>query len=139
MPDLLGPEHPSGSHNIATIREAVVIADAAVAATARSTRLQWMGLGLLGSITLGVGAFLGWCLITLGVIGAAQAQGTATANAALEQGKSNSTRIEAIDAGARAAIERLERKIDANNEATDKKLVQVQATMDLVLQAVRKR
>lgn len=142
----LGPESPSGSHRTATIREAVVIADAAVEQTAqqaektaRSTRFQWMGIGLLGAIVVGVGGFLAWCLITLGAIGTAQAQTGAKADTAIEMSKRNAERIEAVDAGTAAKFERLERKIDDNNTNQQRQLTDMQITLQAVLREVRKK
>ncbi len=138
-------EHPSGAHHIPNLRETIAIADQAVSEvsranekTARATKLQWIGLGLLGSVTLAVGAFLSWCLITLGVIGNAQAQTAAKADTALESSKQNAARIEVIDAGQRASYERLERKIDDNNANTDRKLTDMQVPLQAVLRAVKK-
>lgn len=132
-------ESPSGSHKIPNIRETMVIADQAVEKTARSTRLQWIGLGTLGAVTMGVGGFLAWCLITLGVIGNAQAQTGAKADTALESSKQNATRIEAVDAGNAAKFDRLERKIDANEEHAQRERDAQNAKLDRILAEVKKR
>ena len=46
--------------------------------------------------------------------------------------------VQMLDAGTRTAIERLEKKIDTNNEATDKKIDKVQQTMELVLKELKR-
>jgi hypothetical protein len=47
-------------------------------------------------------------------------------------------RIEAIDGGGRAAVERLERKIDANNEQAQKERAEDRALLKSVLAEVKK-
>jgi hypothetical protein len=138
-PPYISSDSPSGSWKLTTVREAMAIADESVEKTAKATKLQWIGLSFLGALTLGVGGFLAWCLITLGVIGNAQAQTQATANAALDKGKTLEQRVEAVDAGMRAGLDRLERKIDVNKEDTDKKLEGIQRTLVQVLQEARKK
>ncbi len=129
-------EGHSGSHNIATIREAVVIAEEAVAKTAWHTRIQW---GVVGAFILGAGTFISWSLNKLDIVNVAMAQAQAQGAANTEQINRNSTRIEAVDAGTRAAVERLERKIDASEERTAKKLDDVQLTMQQVLKEMRRK
>ncbi len=99
-------------------------------------RLQGAGLG---AILLAIGGLLAWNLDALKDLTISTANAQATATAAKEQSGSTERRVEAFDAGARAATERLERKIDANNEQTEKKLEAMKQTMDLVLREVRKR
>ncbi len=101
----------------------------AVRRTEFATKLQW---GAIGAVCLSIATGFGWALNKMDVVNTASAQVQATANAALDAGKTNAARIEAIDAGTRLAIERLERKIDAIAESTDRKL-------DRLLNAVQKR
>lgn len=121
--DALQTDTPSGVYRMVT-------------RTAWHTKIQW---GVVGAFLVGVGSFVNYSVGKLDVVNSAMAQSQS-------QGASHSgrlgmleQRIEAIDAGSRAATERLERKIDANNEAQEKKLQKVQETMDLILREVRKR
>ncbi len=94
----------------------------AVKRTSLSTQIQWGAIGaIVGVICTGVG----WTINKVDLANEAAAQTRATANTALEASKTNSARIEAVDAGTRMAIERLERKIDSNNEATERKLSEI--------------
>ncbi len=80
------------------------------------------------------------------MIGNAQAQTGAKADTALESSKQNAARIEAVDAGGAARIDRLERKIDANEEhaqrerdAQNAKIDNQTALLQRVLVEVKKR
>lgn len=75
-------EHPSGSHSIATIREAMVIADKAVERVATTSSIQWAAIG--GGM-LGVGTFLAWVLVQFAGMQTAQAQTAAKADAGIER------------------------------------------------------
>jgi hypothetical protein len=109
---------------------------AAIRKTAWHTNIQW---GVVGAFLVGGGSFVSWSLTKLDVVNVAMAQAQITAVSNQKQIEVIDSGIKTIDAGARAAIERLERKIDVNNEANEKKLQAIQATMDTVLREVRKR
>ena len=126
-------DHPSGSYKTATIANAVAIAEQAVIPVAKATRWQWLGLGLLGALTVGTGAFLGWCLITMGVLNSAQAQTRATAEVALETAKTSTIRVEAVDSGTRASIENLRKEVAEDRAATNRKLDDMQITLTQIL------
>ena len=64
-------ETPSGSYKVATVREALTVADMAVAPIKAQTQAQWV---LIGGGSVGVGGFLAWALISLASVQGAQAQ-----------------------------------------------------------------
>lgn len=139
-------ERPSGSHNVATIREALAIADQVVEPlqekteeVAKATKWQWLGLGFLGAVTVAVGGFVAWGLAFLVSIGSAQAQTQATAERALEAAKVAGARIETVDAGSRVAIERLTQDLANERANTDKKLTDMQITLQAILREAKKK
>ncbi len=119
-PEYDGAETPSGVYRAISSE---------VGAAWWHTKVQW---GVVGAFLVGAGSFVTWSLNKLDLVNTAMAQSQVTTVATSDRTKVLEQRVEAIDAGMRAAIERLERKIDANNEQTDKKL-------DAVLREVRKK
>ncbi len=109
-------ETPSG------VYRAVQSSSEEIARTALATKIQW---GAIGAVCLSIATGIGWAINKVDVVNTASAQTQATANAALEASRTNTTRIEAVDAGMRMGLERLERKIDANNEAQERKLSEI--------------
>ena len=109
---------------------------AAIKKTAWHTNIQW---GVVGAFLVGAGSFVSWSLTKLDVVNVAMAQAQTISVSNQKQIELIDSGVRASDAGARAAIERLERKIDTNNEANEKKFQTMQTTMDAVLREVRKR
>lgn len=146
VPSLGDDPSPSGSHNVATIREAVVIADAAVekieakaAKTEKATRWQWMGISILGVAVTTASGFLVWCLVTVSTLGTAQASTAAKQEATAELVQLTASRVESVDAGGRVAIERLEKKLDDNDAKRDRQNEALNAKIDKIADAVRAR
>lgn len=148
VPTLGDNPSPSGSWKTPTVHEVLAIADVVseeavkrvtgqAAKTEKSTRLQWVGLSILGAFTVGSGVFMAWCLAVVLGLGTAQAQTKATADAALKGGEANAVQIQTVDAGARAAVERLERKIDDNDAKHDRQNEAMNAKLDKIADAVR--
>ena len=82
-------------------------------------------IGLIAA-AIGGGASFGqtvWGKVDL--LNTANAQNSAKADAAVATADRVERRLEGIDSGTRADIQRLERKIDANNETTEKKLAEI--------------
>lgn len=96
------------------------------------TKVQW-------AFIIGVGAFTTWGLVQLGVVKEAQAQSTANH----DQIVTLQAQITTVDAGARSAVERLEKKIDENKADTDRKLDEIRAQQRLdraaILDAIKKK
>lgn len=88
-----------------------------VQSTTLATKVQW---GAIGTVVVAFGVLFSHTLDKMEIVTTAQAQTQATAEAARDAGKVNALRLEAVDAGARVAIERLEKKIDTNNEKIQK-------------------
>lgn len=149
--DELGKDpSPSGSWKTPTVHEVLAIADVvteqAIAKvtgktdqTAKSTRLQWVGLSILGAFTVGSGVFMAWCLSVVLGLGTAQAQTKATADAARDGLVTNAARIEAVDSGTREEISALRKEIAGDREDTRKQLTDMQITMQAVLREVKKK
>ena len=97
--------------------------------TALSTKIQW---GAIGAVALSIATFVGWAINKMDVVNTASAQTQAKAETALEASRTNSTRIEAVDAGTRAAIENLRKEIIEGKAETDRKL-------DRILAEVKKK
>lgn len=134
QPDEKSKQGARSSRDLSTLHEAAAIADAKVKPVKRQTNLQW---AVLGSIVLGVAGFIAWSLAFLSTVSTAQAQ-TSTQQIADHNAQITLTaRVETIDAGRAADNQRLERKIDAIAENTDKKLTDVQATLNAMLREQR--
>lgn len=107
---------PSGVHRL-------------VRSTAWHTKIQW---GVVGGFILAAGSFVAWSLNKLDVVNVAMAQSTIQSRSNADEIVVVKQRIESVDSGTRLAVERLERKIDAQTEAMDRKL-------DRILAEVKKR
>lgn len=128
------------SQDLSTMHDTQVIAKAESASAVKPIKiaLRWNNILTGGSIA-GIGAFLAWCLVTMTTLQGAQAQTSAKGEADHQTIVAHGTRLEALDSGFRGGMERLERKIDANNERQDKKLDDMQATLRVLVNEVRKR
>lgn len=107
-----------------------------VQATTLATKVQW---GAIGAVVVAFGILLNNVLTKMDLVNTAQAQTQATAEAAKDATKVNALRIESVDAGARVAIERLEKKIDTNNEKNDRDRAEDHALLVKVLAEVKKK
>lgn len=121
--DAIHTETPSGVYRV-------------VQRTAWHTKVQW---GVVGAFLVAVGSFVNYSVGKLDIVNSAMAQTQAQGGATSQKTVELAQRIEAIDAGTRAAIERLERKIDSNNETQEKKLQKMSDDIGLILREVRKR
>lgn len=99
-------------------------------------RFQSMGLG---AVLLALGGLAGKGCEKLDVVNTAMAQTQAQGATNTRDIATLTTRLETVDAGTGQKVERLERKIDANNEQTEKKLERMQATLELLVREVRKK
>ncbi len=133
-----GPEpHSSGGlSKVATVREATVISEEIAAGVKLATKIQW---GAIGAVVVAFGLLLNHVLTKMDLVNTAQAETMAIAKSAGKASEINATRIEVVDAGTRAAIERLERKIDTNEEHAQKERDLQMAKLDAVLREVKKR
>lgn len=122
-PQTSADETPSGVHRIAVLAQG----------TAWQTKIQWT---VVGAVVMAVGALANWGITKLDLINTAQAQVQAQSSANASEISSVKQQVQTFDAGSRAAIERLERKIDVNNEAQDRKLEAVKQTTDATQRAV---
>lgn len=104
--------------------------------TAWHTKVQW---GVVGAFLVGVGSFVNYSVGKLDIVNSAMAQTQAQGGATSQKTAELAQRIEAIDAGTRSAIERLERKIDTNNERQEQKIDALTQAVKEVLREVKKR
>ncbi len=109
-------ETPSG------VYRAVQSSSEEIARTALSTKIQW---GAIGAVCLSIATGFGWSINKMDVVNTASAQTQATATAALAASAQNAARIDAVDAGTRMALERMERKIDASDEKMERKMAEI--------------
>lgn len=91
-------------------------------ATTFNTKLQW---GAIGTVVVAFGVLFSHTMDKADLVSTAQAQTQATADAAKKTGETNTARIEAVDAGTRMEIIRLEKKIDDNAEQTHRELAEI--------------
>lgn len=104
--------------------------------TAWQTKIQWGALAL--AITASA-ATAGKVWDKFDVLNTANAQATVRAEAALEIAREAKAQVAVVDAGTRQAVERLERKLDANEERAQKARDEDRALMQAVLREVKKR
>lgn len=121
--DVIHAETPSGVYRV-------------VQRTAWHTKVQW---GVVGAFLVGVGSFVNYSVGKLDIVNSAMAQTQAQGGSTAQKTAELAQRIEAVDAGTRAAIERLERKIDSNNERQEKKIDDLTQAVREVLREVKKR
>ena len=84
----------------------------------------------------GSGAYAVWSKLDL--VNTAMAQATTKADAALEDARHTKTRLEAIDAGTRAALDRFEAKMDAKEERAQKDRDEQRAMLQALIRKVDK-
>lgn len=122
-PDDAQSDTPSGVYRI-------------VQRTAWQTKIQWGALALALTATA-TAANSVWDKFT--VLNTANAQATVRADTAVEVAREAKVHAQTVDAGARQAIERLERKIDANEDRAQRERAEDRALMQAVLREVKKR
>lgn len=100
---------------------------AVVQSTATATRVQWAAIAALASFAVSA---LGWGFTKVDATNTAMAQNAARVESNAKRLDSQERRIDAVDSGTRSDIQRLERKMDANQEATDRKLDAILRKLD---------
>lgn len=109
---------------------------AVVQSTATATRVQWGAIAVLASTALSAFA---WGLTKVDSTNTAMAQANAKVESNSRRLDSQERRIDTVDSGTRSDIQRLEKKIDSNNETTQRALESQNQKLDLLLREVRKR
>lgn len=121
--ETLDRDTPSGVFEIAT-------------KTAKNTKVQWVAIGAL---LIGIARFAEWTYNKVDVVNSAMAQAKTQGDANTEDLKLVKQRMETIDSGTRGDIQRLERKIDENNVAQEKKIGELTQAVKEVLKEVKKK
>lgn len=102
----------------------------------------WLSRLKIGAIATMIGAGFSFASSVIGkfdLVNTAMAQTQAKADSAVDRTNRLETRLEAIDAGTRLAVERLERKIDTNAEQAQKERAEDRALLKTVLAEIKKR
>lgn len=110
--------------------------------TEKSLSAEWLARLKIGAVAACLGGgvtFAERVWTKFDVVNTAMAQTEAKANSAIDRTTRVEVRLDTVDSGMRQDIQRLERKIDANNEQTAKDRAADRELLQTVLREVKKR
>jgi hypothetical protein len=104
--------------------------------TVKATALQWGAIGVLFTTA---GSSATWAFTKIDLVNTALAQAQVTTAATVDRAKVLEQRIEAVDAGTRAALDRFEKKMDDREERAQKERDEQRVMMQTLLREIKKK